>query len=459
MPRLRSRSNRLAEILDASDRPLYVLNEQRCIVFCNTACADWLGRPLEEIVGVRCDFDAGESGGPGKDLSAALCPPPQVFAGEPASAWVSFHAPGGQRHRRRGEFLPLGGASESGCGAIALLSPCDEPEGPLPPVAPGDLTAQDLHDRLRELSREVRRRYRPDRLAGDSPAIHRVREQVRIAAASPTRVLIVGPPGSGREHVARTIHGGADPDTAAPLMPLSCPSLDAELLHTTVHAFLRRCAASEDTALSTLLLLDADRLAAEAQAELLAILRVASVPLRTIATSRQPLLALANEGQFSKELAYRLSTLLIELPALAERRQDIPFLAQQLVEEFNARGGAQLSGFTPETLDQLAALPWPGNVDALADVVEQACRKAAGPWITPADLPDHLQLMASAAAHPLRVEETIVLDEFLAQVERELLQRALRRARGNKARAARMLGIPRARLLRRLSQAGLDQGN
>ncbi len=134
-------------------------------------------------------------------------------------------------------------------------------------------------------------------------------------------------------------------------------------------------------------------------------------------------------------------------------------IAQLFVEENNSQGGKQIAGFTAEALDSLDAYPWPGNLDELVEVVREAHEQAEGPEITPRELPAQIHLAARAAAHPRRAEATIVLDEFLGRVERELLQRALARAKGNKAKAARLLGMTRPRLYRRLVQLGLEDGH
>jgi DNA-binding NtrC family response regulator len=254
--------------------------------------------------------------------------------------------------------------------------------------------------------------------------------------------------------------------------------MEAELLQTTVMAFLRRCielepqppasqpigmrpsetGPTESHPLSTrpagtLLLLDVDQLSLDAQMELTAFFELPVFNLRTIVTSQQRLLDLAHENHFHLPLALALSTLEIGLPALADRRQDIPFLAQQFVEDFNASGGRQLSGLTTDALDQLCALPWQGDTDELAEVIEQACQAADGPRIGLADLPKRVTLLASVAANPPpALDETIRLDDFLAEIEGELIQRALERADGNKTQAARLLGVNLARLLRKLGQ-------
>jgi DNA-binding NtrC family response regulator len=178
---------------------------------------------------------------------------------------------------------------------------------------------------------------------------------------------------------------------------------------------------------------------------------------RIIATSDTALVDIAAQGQFRADLAARLSTIEIHLPPLAERREDVPLLAQMFLEELNAEGERQLQGFTPETLDRLAAYSWPGNIDELAAMVREAHGTAEGRLITPRDLPQRIYLTVAADSRPRRKEESINLDTFLAEIELELIQRALRRAKGNKTRAAKLLGLTRPRLYRRMVQLGLEK--
>jgi DNA-binding NtrC family response regulator len=126
-----------------------------------------------------------------------------------------------------------------------------------------------------------------------------------------------------------------------------------------------------------------------------------------------------------------------------------------MVEEHNARGGRQLAGFAPAALDKLSSLPWTGNVAELSAVVREACQTVSTVWIGEADLPPRVRAVVAAGLHPRRELETIQLDAFLLEIEQELIERSLRVAKGNKSQAARLLGISRARLLRRLEQLGL----
>ena len=180
--------------------------------------------------------------------------------------------------------------------------------------------------------------------------------------------------------------------------------------------------------------------------------------MRLIVTAREPLDVAAARGSFRTDLAGWLTTLVIELPALSKRPDDVPPLAQFFVEETNAEGARQLGGFTTDALDRLVQYAWPGNVAELAEVVAESCAKAEGPLVAVDDLPRRIHLAADAALHPPRAEAPIVLDDYLAEIEKELLRRAMARARGNKTKAASLLGLTRPRLYRRLVQLGLEEG-
>jgi DNA-binding NtrC family response regulator len=138
---------------------------------------------------------------------------------------------------------------------------------------------------------------------------------------------------------------------------------------------------------------------------------------------------------------------------------DLPQLAQLLLEDLNALGGKQVAGFEPEALDALAAYSWPGEVDELAETIRHAHDRTENARITADDLPPQLHQSLRATSSPRRAEQPIDLADVLRSVESELIDRAMLRAKGNKAKAARMLGIARARLLRRIEQLGLTQWN
>jgi DNA-binding NtrC family response regulator len=252
--------------------------------------------------------------------------------------------------------------------------------------------------------------------------------------------------------VARTIHASAPVEDVAPLAPLAGAVLDAELLRTTMEAYIKRCAELETDQVPTLLLLDVDQLAADAQHELMGYLAIEELGLRTLATARLPLVERARQGEYYPPLAHRLSTITVSLPPLADRPQDIPLLAQYLVEQLNAREGRYVDGFTPQAIEQLLAFPWTWNVDELKQTVADCYHKACGSVIERLDLPARIRLGLDAALHPVAQPVAEDLAAFLEDAERSMIARALQRSGGNKTQAAKMLSISRGRLLRRIEQ-------
>jgi DNA-binding NtrC family response regulator len=244
------------------------------------------------------------------------------------------------------------------------------------------------------------------------------------------------------------------------MISLDCSVLPADLIHSTLTALARTHSATADAEKigpATLVLNRVDELPAELQAELAALFSKKPFPRRLISTSAVPLGELVQRGKFHADLSALLSTIGINLPALNDRREDLPLLAQIFLEDCNRQGTKQVGGFAPEALDKLDAYAWPGNLDELVEIVAAAHKNAQGPAVKPEELPPQIHLAAQAAAHPRKTEEPIRLDEFLQRVERELIRRALSRAKGNKTRAARLLGLTRPRLYRRMVQLGLEE--
>ena len=444
----------LVRLLEEAALPLYALDDQRRVIFANVALGEWLGQDPASLVGLQCNYHAGGGAKTSSELGAALCPPPEAFAGECQSAHIARPPGENWPHEvRPARFVWLPGAEERpGLLIVCLLAPA--PAAP-PFASNGQISPEHLHAVLQRLRGEMGRRFHISQLIGESDAIRRVRDQVRLAATARSRVLIVGPPGSGREHVARTIHYGQPAAAIGALVPIDCQIVDAERMQSTLTSLLRRQADTPAERPPTALLLNVDRLKPDAQQELAGFIELPGIELYTLATARVSLQRLAAKGKFRRDLAFALSTLSIALPPLHKRADDVPLLAQHFLEALNADGGKQLSGFTSAAVDLLAAYPWPGDVEELAQAVREAGQKAPGPQVQPADFTDRFHLALHAAANPPREAEMIDLDKLLAAIEKELLQRALAQARGNKSRAAELLGINRGRLLRRLVQLGL----
>lgn len=447
MARPRSSTTALRKTLDQSRRPIYVLDARRVIIYCNQACADWTGIATDDLIGVRCNYHTQGSHDPIAEIAARLCPPPAVFSGTmlfteiglPSKQELSFST---------ASCIPLGTDLEEETGAMVILGPPGELQSILKTSSTDDCDAT-FHQRL-SITRETwARDYKLDRLIGDSPLMRRVQQQVRLAIEQPTHVVITGPTGSGREHVARTIHLNHTSKPSS-LFPISCPLITPESMQSTVAAFVKHCELEDTLDRSSLMLLDVDQLSIESQHELTGFFVVPSFRMLTIATSQQCLLTMAEEGTFNKRLALALSTLVIDLPPLSDRGEDIGLLAQAILEDFNAEGNHQLGGFSQQAMDLLLAHTWSDQVDELVEVVRFGCQHAESHMVRETDLPDYLHQTILAESRQPKVAQEIDLDEFLANVESELIGRALVESRGNKTRAAQLLGITRARLHRRL---------
>ncbi len=457
MARTRSNINALSHLLGDCDLPIFVLDPQRRFVYGNAACFAWLRIEPRSLVGKRCDYHSGRPGEPEPMSLNGLCPPPEVFLGRDCRGQIAWPRPDGIWERRSARFLSLGSAADGkACGVLVLVEASEVSQtakSPFP-TAPGE----ERHAALRQVLSELGEHFHVDQVIGQHPAIIRAREIIRLAAQTDSRTLVIGPPGSGREHVARAVHFGGGQRDAAPLAPLACHLLDAELLNQTIASFAASCAELQVERPGTLLLLEADQLSSDAQAALAGVLSIGELGLRTVATARHSLVDLASKDRFRHDLAFALSTLEIALPPLSQRRDDIPLLAQYFLERENAIGGKQLSSFAEQAIEHLLQYAWPGNLDELAACVTTACRQAPGPQVTLDDLPESLQLAAQTASRPRKKAESIQLDLFLEEVEQELFRRALQRSKGNKAKVARLLGITRSRAVRRLQhfQMGSD---
>lgn len=432
-------------LLNSCRQPIYVLDDQRRIVFVNTACSEWIGVAAAELLGKQCNYHSSADLEGAAVAAATLCPPPAAFEGTAPTGRVSCRAPSGEFQARSARFVSLRGEEDDWAGLLVIVATDnDMPE----PSITADPTAEELHQQIQRYGGELAARYTMHGLLGDSHAICRVRAQAALAAESRAAVLISGPAGSGQEDLAKAIHyqSGA----GGRLIPLSCAVLGSGLLASTIQAAIASEPTATADARSTLLLTDIDQLPFEAQGELQRAISTAS--LRLIATAGQPLAALVEQGRSQESLACLLGTIAIELPRLAERRSDLPLLAQAFLEAENARGGKQLAGFTGEALDELAAYDWPGDVAELIEVVREAHDHAQGRLVAVSELPRRIALARDAAAHPKRVLAPIDLEQTLARIETELIERALAQAGGNKSRAAELLGMTRQRLLRRMVQ-------
>ncbi|WP_254510448.1 sigma 54-interacting transcriptional regulator [Anatilimnocola floriformis] len=450
MARQASPARLLLKTFDQSLTPIYLVSAERKLQYANEACCQWLGKKLPDLIGLRCDFTATSTRDGQAAVANSLGPPPAAFEHGCTTGEICGGPDGSPTEVRTATFQALSGAA----GVLVFVGAANTaaPDGHAMDLAP-----RLSHLQLLQLRSELDPALLMSPLIGQSHAIRRLREQVKVAQHANVRVMLIGPTGSGRRQLARAIHYVGDVNQVGPLAAVDCPVMDAELMQLTLTRFLKQREGTTFRRPPALLLTDVDQLRADAQQELAGFLLLPGVELQTISTASRSLHKLAARGRFRQDLAFALSTFTLNAPPLSKRLEDVPLLAQYFLEQHNARGGTQHGGFVQDALELLLLYPWPGNIDELAAMVKQACATASGAAITAADLPPQVHHGREALLHQNPAEPSINLPEFLAEVEKELLQRALRKANGNKTKAAELLGLQRGRLIRRLVQLGLMQ--
>ena len=444
MGRPRTSKTSVARIFDQASFPIYLLDHRRRFTYCNDACLAWLAITDEtSVIGKTCNFHS-NSNDDENSAVAGLCPPLEAFNKTQCFGTVSSPQNATPKHAT---FVSL--VDEKECVGVCVFVNDETPTSKIHSA----VESSDLHKAIMEIRHRLAKEFQIEHLVGNTPASRHVVEQAKAAADGFSHVVIVGPEGSGRERVARTIHYAGSVHRDSELIPLSCDLLEAELLQSTIDAFVQRSAELVSKEKNTLLLLEAEKMPRDVQAELMGFLSTTELSIRVIATTREPLIDLArNSDHFRTDLAFAISTLQIELPKLVDRIDDLPLLAQYAVEEMNAESEKQISGVSADALDALTSYHWPRNIAELFEMIRFAHKKCDELMIQPTHLPKRIEFAQDAAKVPHREIETIDLDQFLGEIEKELIIRALKQSKSNKAQAANLLGINRARLLRRIDQ-------
>jgi transcriptional regulator with PAS, ATPase and Fis domain len=475
MAKSRSFSAKLGKLFDQTSTIVYLIGSDRTILYANDACADWTNVEIEQLIGAKLAYSSERLADETADKTCGLCPNPEILDNlleqetnqQPLPSFnIAARLAENQTVFRLANAFKLD--TQTNQNSILIISSGDDlnldSKNNSSIEADTSSTPDQLHTALRAIRAQTERVFSVDSLIGISPLSSRLRRQAKIAAECKSDLLIVGPPGSGREHLARTIHAlresGNDPGL---LIPLPCAVADQSLIHVTIGELLaaKRADAKADPLsnqtprVDWLLLKDVDQLTPAGQLELLGFLQLPDFPLRIVSTATTRLLDLAQGEDYPVELAHQLSSMTIELANLHERAEDIPLLAQAFLERENLRRDRQLSGFDKASLQLLSEYKWPGNLSQLQDMVVAAAEKTEANQITSKDLPKKFIDSISAQRTGSLTETEIQLDEYLQKIERELLKRAIRQAKGNKTKAAKLLGISRAKLLRRIQQFNL----
>lgn len=430
----------LATWITNSVTPLFVLDERRVVLVFNRGCEELTGWGAADVIGQPCHPVSEADPDKVEALTGVLSPPQHVLEGTPDVLSVHIRRRDGTDVQRKIQFVPLIDAGhENPLRVLGILLPPDT-------VQTAPLTSRRFE--LARLTAELHQKYRIDRLVAKSAMMTRVAAQIELARSGAPSVHLVGEPGTGKEHIARMIHYGG-PLKSQRFVPIRCATGSHFELNRTLRRMFEET--EEGTQPGTVYLDRVERLPRDLQARIVE--QGTRTGLRLMSSSLAGLSRLSEE-EFDPRLACLLTSLVIEIPPLRDRGDDLPLLAQQILEELNRDRQPQREGFSPAVERAFLQYRWPGNMDELASVVQEAARRGSGPKIDVADLP--FQFSAGMDAQSVGPPaERIDLDTFLARVEREQIERALDTARGNKTAAAELLGLPRARLYRRMTQLGL----
>jgi DNA-binding NtrC family response regulator len=318
---------------------------------------------------------------------------------------------------------------------------------------------QRLKRGLENFSLETGERYRL--IGGESPKMREAIETARKAAASKSTVLLLGESGTGKEVFARAIHNWSERKNE-PFIAINCVGLGKELLESELFGHERgaftgahqlKKGKMELAHGGTVFLDEVGDISAELQTKLLRFLQerefervggtqAIPVDVRVIAATNRELSNAIKQGRFREDLYYRLNVIPIHLPPLRERKDDIPVLAQFFLRRFAAETKKNFSAISKEAEAWLLAYDWPGNVRELANIIERAVVLGQGPEITVTDL-------SPSGASTLRLASTDELSyrHALDLTRAEVIRRALASTQGNRAAAARILGLHKTHLL------------
>ena len=323
-----------------------------------------------------------------------------------------------------------------------------------------------LHNELDRLRTEVNGRYRFENLIGQSEAMQKVFDVVVRVSDLPANVLILGESGSGKEMIARAIHVHG-PRAQAPFVAVNCAAIPETLLESELFGYVRgaftdarrdRPGLFQEASGGVLFLDEISELSLALQAKLLRVLedkevrplgsnKSIKVDVQLLSASNRDLAQLVQGGAFRQDLYYRLNVIRLELPPLRDRPEDIPLLANYFLEKFAKNSKRSISGIDKDVLAALMRYQWPGNVRELEHVIEHAVLLGNHSSIRVEDLPASCVPVGVQTA-PLSAAAAKAYT--LRELEREYIQRVLEDAKGNKTEAARILGVDRTTLYRKL---------
>jgi DNA-binding NtrC family response regulator len=319
------------------------------------------------------------------------------------------------------------------------------------------IEAAQRHRQTLELDAELLSSFKFQGMVGRSPYMLDVFNKLGRIAPHFRSVLVAGPSGSGKELVARALHE-LSPVRKGPFVVCNCASIPESLAESEMFGYVRgsftgatrdKSGFFEEADQGSIFLDEIGEMPVSMQAKLLRVLQTheiqrvgSSLPrkldLRVIAATNRDLREEVAEGRFREDLFYRLSSVHLQLPALAQRKEDLPLLQRYFVEKFAKEYKKEITGITRRAQNMLSRHSWPGNVRELENVIGSACMMCTGQMIDVDDLPLDMRTRASTAGDPTLMS--------LRELQQKHARDVLNQVEGNKARAAEILGISRSTL-------------
>ncbi len=321
------------------------------------------------------------------------------------------------------------------------------------------------------LRQQLDQKYGMENLVGASPPMLQVFDVIRQVAPSRASVLIEGETGTGKELIAHAVHN-LSPRKNGPFVPVHAAALPSTLLESELFghekgaftgALTDKPGCFELADHGAIFLDEIGEMPYELQAKLLRVLeercfervggnKTIEVDVRLVAASNRNLKKLVAEGKFRDDLYYRLGVVTVTLPALRERRDDIPLLVRAFLDEFNAENGKNVTELTGDAMSVLMAYDWPGNVRELRNAIEQMVVLARSERLTVRDVPASIR-----GAADLSKVSVVRSGMTVEEAERQLILQALKESGQNRTLAARKIGISRRTLHRKLKKFGLEE--
>ena len=330
-----------------------------------------------------------------------------------------------------------------------------------------------LQEENKSLRETIESRYE---IVGKSFAIRSLIEKIERVAPTPARVLISGENGTGKELVARAVHR-LSARAANSFVEVNCAAIPSELIESELFGHMKgsftgaiadRAGKFEQADGGTLFLDEVGDMSLSAQAKVLRVLedgvvtriggsKPAAVDVRVIAATNKNLESEIHDSHFREDLYYRLNVVPISVPALRERREDIPLLVAHFTAVLTKQQGMAARTFTSDAIERLATYDWPGNVRELRNTVERILILASGPRVPAADVERLVGQRAAEGSTFGSLLESRTFEEFKDAAERAFLLAKLREHDWNVSETARLLDMPRSNLYKKIERYGLTR--